>query len=660
MEWNGYRDHEVDVGDGWDAIENCSFYKGGACIRRLGFGAKVDLSSAVIRSGTENGNYALLATAAGAVLAVVQSTGVVSSLTTGLNTTNWPNWASINSRSYLANGSDAIKVTDDGTNFRTAGITAPATACTASATGSGGVVDVGTHLFRYRYYDSSRNRLSDPSVAASATPTAGQKVDVGYTTLVDATVDKIIIEATAAGAETYYRVATVNNATATYTFNTADATLIVGVAASRDGEFQHQAPPVADIIAEHRQRGWLWKISNSELYWSRAGFPESWDSVNYVRKVTMGNGDTPSALASFYSDLYCIGQRSMRRLVYTSDPAAAMLVDVPGNFGCFNARCVIKVDGGLLLGWGRNGAWMIDAMQPKKISRAIDDTMAAISDATKTTQRFVCYEPIRREVYFCFPLSGDTVCKAAFVWSMDTNEWTLYKYRQGITAAVLNTQYSDRQRLMICDGNGYAWRIGVAANDGGGDGVLTVGIGSTTTVIQATNAAVVGQTLYNPATGEERLITVATGSAITVSALAAAPTAGTILYVGSIRQRLLTDWFPGDGLNEKKRPTTYQMAVRPDDDMGTAKVYYYHDFSSTAATATSFAADTLPEGVSVASGVLNIDLDAGATDGFIGIPTTSDWKRAIQTEIIAETPLDGVQFIACEFKNDASVTQDKE
>jgi hypothetical protein len=303
---------------------------------------------------------------------------------------------------------------------------------------------------------------------------------------------------------------------------------------------------------------------------------------------------------------------------------------------------------------------MVDAMQPKKISRAVDDTMAEIANATTTAQRFVCYEPIRREVHFVFPLAGQTTCKAAFVWSMDTNEWTLTKWRQGMTAGVLNTQYSDRQRLMLCDGNGYAWRVGVSSNDGGGDGVVTVSAGSSTTVINCTNSAQIGQTLYHPTTGEERLITGATGSAITVAALATAPSAGTILYVGSIRQRLLTDWFPGDGLNEKKRPTTYHMAVRPDDDMGTAKIYYRQDFGTTAVTATSFAADTFPEGVSVSSGVINVDLDAGATDGYIGVPTPSDWKRSIQVEIIAETPLDGVQFVDCSFKTDAAVEQDKE
>ena len=62
MPWNGYRGNETDIGDGWDTIENCSLYIKGECRRRLGFGARVDLSGAVVWSGAELGNYALVGT----------------------------------------------------------------------------------------------------------------------------------------------------------------------------------------------------------------------------------------------------------------------------------------------------------------------------------------------------------------------------------------------------------------------------------------------------------------------------------------------------------------------------------------------------------------------------------------------------------------------
>jgi hypothetical protein len=650
MAWNGYRDDETDVGDGWEAIENCSLYIQGECRRRLGFGAKVDLAS-IGWSAAEMGSYAVIATSAGGIKSVHQTTGSVASLATGLTATQRPTFASMSSRLYYANGTEARAIDSGVSTARTIGIVAPSVAPTATGTGSGSV-DTGLHLIRYRYYDSTRNRYSNPSDVVSVTTTAGQTIDVTYTASGDATVTSIIIEMTAVGAETYYRAKTIANSGSTTNVNISDANLIVQIAASRDGEFGHDQPPATyDILCEHRQRLWLWDIATGTLAWSRALFPESWDQTNYARAITLDAGDTPTAMSSFYTDMYLFGTRSMRRLIYSSDPAAAMVSDIPGNFGCFNARCVIKIDGGVLVGWGRNGMWMIDAMQPKKISRRVDATLESLMDASNTTAQFIVYEPERREVLFFFPLSGETYCKRALCWSLDTQEWTLYAYRQPITFGVLNTAYTDRQRLMIGDSNNYLWRVGVAANDGGGAGVVTVTSGSTTSVINGTNTAVVGQTLYVPSTGEERLITVASGSQITVGTpLSAAPTAGMEVYVGSIRQRIMTDWNPGEGMNYAKRPDKFLIAIRPDDDMGDGQVNFYQDFSATAVPATAFAADVYPEGVSVAANVISLDFDAGATDGFIPVPTPGDWKRVIRAEVIAETPLDGVRFLDASFR----------
>lgn len=657
MPWNGYNDGENDVNDKWAALENCSLDTKGECRRRLGFGAKVDLSSAVVRSAAELGNYALCATAAGAVLSIVQSTGVVASLATGLGTTNWPTWAGMNGRMYYTNGVE-VRVSDDGTNFRTVGITAPSVSPTPTNTGSGGVVQAGEHYFRYRYYDSTRNRLSDPSTAVALTVTAGSKVAVAYTASGDSTVDKIIIEMTPFEDSTYYRAATIANSGTTTTVDISDNNLILQISAASTGSFNHSPPPVGTIIVEHRQR--LWQISGKTLYWSRAMYPESWSSVNYARDITLDAGDTITGAMSYYSDLYIFGSRCMRRFIHTSDPAAAMVQDVPSNLGIFNQRCVIKTDDGLMVGWGKNGMWVIDAMRPKKISSNIDDQLDTLADPTNVTQRFICYEPIRREIYFFFPSVGSTTCKNAWVYGIDNQEWILNKYRQPITSAVLNTQYSDRQRLMLIDANGYAWRIGVSANDGGDDGYVTVTSGSSTTVVNCVNNAVVGQTLYNPTTGEERLITVATGSAVTVAALAQAPTAGTVMYIGSIRQRMLTNWNPGDGLNEKKRPTKFLIAVRPEGTLGTGIVNYYQDFSATAVEATAFASDAFAEGVTVSGTQLTLNLDTGAADGVMSVPTPADWKRVIRAEIITESPYDGVRFIEASFRGDSSIKEEEE
>jgi hypothetical protein len=654
MAWNGYRGSESDVGDGWDALENCSLYTKNICRRRLGFGGKVPLSGSSIRAATEFLNYVIAYTSAdpttGNVKAIDQSNDAVSTIATTLSVANWPSMAGIAGRLMIANGVD-VKVLYDNIplTLSTAGLPAPSSAPTSTSTGTG-TVTAGLHLIRFRQTDTPDTgilRLSNPSPLEEVTVVAGKTISVAYSG-----VGSFVIEMTPVGAETFYRVGTATSSP--YVINISDELLILNDTAAKYGEFQHEQPPAtADIICEHRQRAWMWDKGTKTLYWSRALFPESFAVLDYARSLSLDNNDSPSALISFYSDLYCVGQRSMRRMVYSGDPASAMVIDVPGSFGCFNDRCIAKIDGGIVIGWGQNGAWMIDAMLPKRISDPIESELDTLWSETTVNERFVFFEPIRSEVYFCFPLSGETTCKAAFVYSLKTSEWTLCKWRQGMTAACLNTSYGGRRTAMLFDENGYAWRIGAASNDGGAAGVVTVTSGSTDTIINCSNTATPGQTIYNPTSGEIRVISSSSASAITVSsAFSSAPTTGVVLYVGSIRQRLLTDWNPGDGMNAKKRPTKYLIAVRPSDDMGSIQVNYYTDFSSTKEASEAFAADDFPSGVSIANNQITVDLDTGGTDGLVPVPTPSDWKRVIRAEIIAETPLDGVQFMEAAFRQD--------
>ena len=240
MPWNGYRGHESDVGDGWDVVENCSLYIKNECRRRLGFGARVDLSGDIVIGGGEISGKAVVAASNGDITSITESSGSVASLGT-VTVTSKPSFASMNNRLYFSLGG-TVRVSDDGTSYRNAGIAAP-TVDPVATPAAGGVVTEGDHLIRYRYYDSTRKRLSNPSDAVTVTIVAGtQRIDVDVTASADSTVDQILIEMTPAGASTYYRVLNVVNVTGTYTVNEADDTLIVLVAASRDGEFGHEPP----------------------------------------------------------------------------------------------------------------------------------------------------------------------------------------------------------------------------------------------------------------------------------------------------------------------------------------------------------------------------------------------------------------------------------
>lgn len=646
---------------------------------------------------------------------------MTTTLTTGYNVVKTPNVFQALQRLYMLNDFDAMKVSDDGISIRSVGITAPSVDPSAP-TQAAGNCSVGTHLLRYRWKDSRRNRLSNPSNAISVTiSSSAQQLTVTNVTSGDANVDQIVWEMTAAGASAYYIVSTVSNTAGSTVISVADQNLINMVPSSFYGDFGHAAPPLAYIGCEHKQRVFLWggtvriftgcTVTNGSptisgtgfsaqwagkrvavagtsgyfyvssantttitlasnftgsnsgsatitvdspasdlLCWSQSGYPESFDSTSLARRVTLAAGDTPAAMCSYAGDLYLIGQRSMRRLNYTSDPSKGMVIPLPTNLGAFNQRCVLQEAGGLCVGWGINGVWVIDSIQPSKISEPIDTTIANLAD-TNTDLRFVVYEPTQRTICCFFPLSGETSCRAAAVYSMISKTWELWYFRQGMQAGCLNSSYSDKRiRLMLADINGYSWRMGVSTNDGGGSGVYTISSTSTTTVAQTTNSAVVGQEVYRPATAEVSLITAQTASSITVSpAFATAPTVGEALWVGSIKQRVLTNWYVNPFLLKKKRPAYLLLSFRPNAHMGTAKVYIYTDYSATPVSLSSLATDVFPTGCTIGSNYVNVDFDAGGQDGFIAVPLIEEWHRAIRAEIIAQTPYDGLRFLDVTF-----------
>jgi hypothetical protein len=651
---------------------------------------------------------------------------VTTVLTTGYNVAQTPTVVQALQRLYFVNDFDAMKVTDDGLSLRAVGITSPASALSAPTQTSGNC-SVGVHLVRYRYEDSRRQRLSEPSAAISVTVSSSAK-QLAFTNITssDTTVDKITFEMTAAGASTYYRVATVTNAAGTTNISTVDTDLINLTPASIYGEFGHQPPPLNSIMAEHRQRLFLWgstirtftvsvttgsatvtgtgfstqwagrkaTFSNDTantyyvssatttsitltgtfsgatnasvtmtiqhatpdlLGWSRAGYPESWDTVNQARRITLNAGDTPAAMASVLGDLYLIGQRSMRRLVYTSDPGQGMLVAIPNSLGAFHPRCVVVDAGGMCFGWGRDGVWLIDAMQPKKISDRVDTTISTLADPANTSARFLVYEPVQRQLACFFPLVGETSCRAAVVYDINSGRWSLWYFRQGMTAGCLNSAYTDRVRLMLADTNGFSWRMGTAANDGGGAGVVLATSGSTTTTTNCSCSATTGQMIYRPATAETALISAVGGSSVTHSAFATACTAGEAIWIGSFRQRIVTDWVTSEGMKDKKRPSYLLINVRPNTNMGTMDVYIYLDFSSNPTSFSALASDNFPTGVTLGTNKMTVNLDTAVTDGFVAIPLVADWNRAIRAEIQAQTPYDGLRILGITFSNDPHI-----
>jgi len=343
--WHGYANDTSDIGNDPLSVDNISLRVKGQLSRRPCMGDKISLNAQSLGAlETTSGSW-LAANNAGTLTSYNLGTDTPFTLKSGLAATPRGNWANAGGQLYFTNGTDAIQVISQGSSVAlAAGITGPASAPTAGATAAG-VVTAGVHLIRFRWKNSITGYYSNPSPVLTYTAVANKNIPLTLGTTADAKVDQMVIEMTLVDGETYYVVATVTNSSS-YTINVSDAVLVtqqlVNVFAGPDG-FGHEPPLVAKLMIEHRGRIFLW--GSKYLYWSRAGYPEAFNVLDWARDVTPGKADQPTAMASFFNDLYLFSVRGMRRLVYTGDPAAGMIVGIAGELGAYNQRCVVQADG---------------------------------------------------------------------------------------------------------------------------------------------------------------------------------------------------------------------------------------------------------------------------------------------------------------------------
>jgi hypothetical protein len=204
---------------------------------------------------------------------------------------------------------------------------------------------------------------------------------------------------------------------------------------------------------------------------------------------------------------------------------------------------------------------------------------------------------------------------------------------------------------MLGDENGFTWYYGIpGAFDGPPPDSPTVVIVTgtpTTTVIPVaetlptTAPGLNGVMVYDPLTGESRYTASNTASVITVgTAFSTAPTVGQELYLGAISFEWQSKWLIGNSQAKLKNPTYCILSLFPGSATGTARVYFYADFSTSPSQFTAGSADTFPEGVTIGNNnyYAEINLDGGDTDGVLYIPIPIEWKNALQIRVTSIRP----------------------
>lgn len=388
--------------------------------------------------------------------------------------------------------------------------------------------------------------------------------------------------------------------------------------------------------------------------YSRLNFPESF-GANLQREFLYGTGDRVRGAFSRRDALYVFGQYSSQRLTFSVDPSAATsnLIPILGNRGVLNQRCLVDADG-RLFAWDRLGMYEVSEA-PKHISNHIDPTLAEMCDYSESAQFHGIYDPVERCIAWFFVTAGDTVPKYAAVVELDTIEggdgprWQFYQFRQGITSSTMVASTDGQVRAWVGDENGYTWAFSTTNTFDGiyptNPSALTISSGATTTVIPVTSSlyttvTMEGAIAYFPATGEERLIsTNSTASVSLATALSAAPSAGAEMWVGSFPCEYRTKWWPGQGMQNKKKPSYFYLMLYPGTSTGKMQVYFYKDFSSTPYTFSEADSSYIGwDGVTFVNGVLTVDLDTGSGDGFVAVNMPSDWWRVMQARLVSTKP----------------------
>ena len=403
------------------------------------------------------------------------------------------------------------------------------------------------------------------------------------------------------------------------------------------------------------------------IYWSSfissrgAVMPESWRAAVRSRSVLNGTGDILRGMIEFNGDLMLFGKFTSQRLIFVDDPGAGEIDDLSGQFGVWNQRCLIKVEGALY-GWGPNGAWSARGGVPSWLSRDIETTYGDLIDTNDAAQFHGAYDPATKTLRWFYTSTADVGPRQVIAIDVAKRRWTRERYRQGIDASLFGADSTGKIQCILSDAtNGFTYyRSGSTDGVPSTTGSYTVGSGSTTTITQVTDSLPTGTSLidlsgliiYDPVSTEERAITSNTASAITHAAFTAALTAGGSCYVGAIPWSYETDWWIGDGMETAKRPSLF-IEVMPGTTTGIVRVTFYADWSASAVTFTTEAGYSPPKGVlAFTSGQAYLDADFGdvaTTDGFIKFPVPLDWRRSVRCKLEIFSPTGTLHLLDCYF-----------
>lgn len=398
------------------------------------------------------------------------------------------------------------------------------------------------------------------------------------------------------------------------------------------------------------------------LYWSRAGFPESWKPSTWARRVLQGGADEPSAMFSAYDTLWLCGQHSIRTFDYTADPAAARLSAIPTEMGVYNQQCIIQADG-RTFGFGQAGVFELQGRVPTRISDDIEIQLSELIDTAQFADFHGVYDPYERSATWYFTRIGDTVPRDGICYFLESGQWQFVSYRQPIKCSTTYGSAALPFRPYLADTNGWVWRTGEGRPADClpttmSSGVLTTASGSTSSVINIIESLPTGTgdckgaMLYWPAADEARAIASNTANTITLSSgFTSAPGTGVTLYLGSIDVFLRSDWWMMRSPQHKKRPPYLAIEHLSEETAPDVQVSVFQNLDTdTASQWTTDAGDSRLLGVTATSStVRTVDLDATESAGVLYVEMPDKFCNYWRWEMTQNKPAGDLRIMDAQF-----------
>lgn len=385
---------------------------------------------------------------------------------------------------------------------------------------------------------------------------------------------------------------------------------------------------------------------DTQIYFSRAGFPESWPPDNALEIPSTGLSGQVMAGVGYGADLLFFCEHGAYRFLYDIDPRIqGQFLPIPGSRGAYHQGLVFALEG-RVYAFDSQGPWVYEGGEPIDLSGPITEELGDL-DRSRADEWCAVYIPDANAIRFYVTLTGDDSEGCTYYLQLSLEKrldlpraWSTGRVDQAVTCVALvpyqaNAGEPSQLVPVLGDALGHSWYADQGTMDGGTSATreLTVAAGGsasdvhTEETLPISNAGLGGVAVTWKEGGETRLVQQNEINLIVLDeAFSSAPAEGDTLWLGRIRGKLRTKTFwPARDGHGNLQGRWLICRYTPTDEVRRLLVRVYEDNDASAKTWAD--ADDYPTGPQEhVSPPGSID-DYAATDWVVDLSDDRGWFK---------------------------------